>query len=846
MQTLLPAILQDLRYALRQLRRAPVFSAAVMGTVALAVGATATMSGILRATLLHALPYRHPEQLISVGDQNLRGFKTNGLMALLRIDDLAQLQHNGHPVFASTGFYYSDDSSLSLDSQNTVRLPATAVSGTFFSTIGTAALLGRTITPADVVPGRPELVVLSYRLWQSTFGGDPHVLARTVRLGAEQATVIGVMPPQFALPAGAALWHPSSVFPVYFRGYRGDGSRFLSVIARLDPAETIASARLATTQLAARLAASFPTTDAAWGFTLTDLRAGLFGEYRQALLLIATAVALVLLAAAVNIAGLQLSRNAARQSEFAVRVALGINRHRLAQMLTVETLTPVVLGGLAGIGLAGALLRLAVAHLPPELLRVDRPRLDLPVLAASMVIVLTVGLLTAAAPIVHGIRPADSGRVSDRSAFIAGHNVLARSRTLGRLLSSTQIALALVLLTLSAAVLLNLYRLLTTPLGFDTTQVQTFTVDLPWGTDGAKLHRLYAQLEDAFANLPEVESAGAITSLPLSNFSARETFDIAGQAPTPHHDAVVAEGRDLTPGYLHAMHIPLLRGRSITKHDAEPEAPPVLLINHALAARYFPNADPVGKHLNGLGGVDNKNVADAGEIIGVVGDVHGTGGALDGPVQPEIYRPDQGGWPHMQFALRMRPPLTSQPTRLLLPDFAATDRIASPDAAFQVRVRGIVSSLDATASPGHFATLSGTLDRSLLQPRLNAALLSSFAALALLLVIIGVYSLIAFDVTRRTRELALRIALGATRGSVLRLLIAESSRMLALGLSLGLGASWTVARILRTASSTFAGHTPPLLLILVVALLAAAVVLATLVPARRAAQVDPMQALRSE
>ncbi len=819
------ALLQDLRYTLRQLRRAPVFALAVVGTVALAVGATAAMCGILRATLLHPLPYPHPDQLVEVQDQNLRGFKTNGLVSVLRTEELAELTADGRPLFSNLGFFYSDDSTLTLAGQTPLRVPATAVSGAFFPTLATPALLGRTLTPADDVPNGPQLVVLSYQLWQTTFAGDPHVLGRSVRLATDQATVVGVMPPHFDLPAGTGLWHPGHIFPANFgHGYRGDGSRFLQVIARVDASTGIASARAATAQLAARLAAAYPETDAAWGFTLTDLRSGLFGEYREALLLLAAAVALVLLAAAVNIAGLQLSRNAAREGEFAVRTALGITRSRLARLLAVEALTPVLAGGLAGLALAAGLLRLAVSRLPPALLLIDRPRIDLPVLALALAVTLAVGLLTAAAPILQNTTARPS---------MPGRSVVGRTRVIGRAFTVLQIALALVLLTLSSAVLLNLYRLLTTPLGFDLSRVQTFSVDLPWGADLAKSHRLYTQLEESFSNLPGVQSAGAITALPLSSFSLRRHFDIAGQPPTPNHDAVVAEANTFTPGFLQTLRIPLLAGRTFNARDSEPNAPRVVLVNRTLADRYFPNTDPIGKHLQTssadihVAPGSDKDLVDAGEIVGVTGDIRGTGGPLDRAVQPEVYSPEDGGWPHMQFALRTT-----------LPDPATNP-------GFQKRIRGIVASLSPDASPGHFATLSTTLDRSLTEPRLNAGLLTAFAALSLLLVILGVYGMVAFDVGQRTRELGLRIALGASRGGVLRLLLSESARVLALGLAAGLLGSWFAFRLLST---IFFG-TPaqiPALLLATAALVSAAVLLATIVPARRASLVDPMQALRSE
>ena len=832
----MPAITQDIRFALRQLRRSPVFSLVIMGTIALAVGAAAAMSGILRATLLHPLPYPHPEQLVQADDQNLRGFKTNGLMALLRTDDLAQLTANGRPIFSSLGFFYSDDSTLTLAGQPPLRVPAAAVSGTFFQTIATPALLGRTLVPADDVPKGPQLVVLSYRLWENTFAADPAVLGRTVRLGADQATIVGVMPPSFALPASADLWHPGHIFPKSFRGYRGDGSRFLQVIGRLDPSISLASARVATTLLAVRLGKTYPETDSAWGFTLTDLRTALFGNYRQALLLLSAAIALVLLAAAVNIAGLQLSRNAARQGEFAIRAALGISRGRLASLLAVEALTPVLAGGIAGLTLGAALLRILISRLPAALFLVDRPRIDLPVLGLGLGVAVAIGLLTAAAPIVRSTRSRATGPIAQ------GRTIGGRDRILGRGFSALQIALALVLLTLSSAVLLNLFRLFTTPLGFNINRVQTFSVDLPWGADPAKSQRLYTELERRFTEISGVESAGSVTALPLSDFSLRRHFDVAGQAPTPNHDAIVAEANAFSPGYLQTLRIPLLAGRTFEASDFAPKAPRVLVINHTLAERYFHGVDAIGKHLETtstdlhIAPGSDKDLVDAGEIVGITGDIRGTGGPIDRAVQPEVYSPADGGWPHMQFALRFAANAAAD----------ATLADTRPDSSFQARIRSIVTGLDSSASPGHFTTLSNKLDSSLSQPRLNAALLSAFGGLALLLVVNGVYGLVAFEAAQRTRELALRLALGATRGGILRLLLAESTGMLAIGLTLGVGASVAITRALSAATSTLAIHTPALLLLLASTLLAAAVLVATFLPARRAAQVDPMQALRSE
>lgn len=807
MQTLL----QDLRYALRQIRRAPIVSLTVILTLALSIGATAVLTGVLRATLLHRLPYPQARQLVVVEDENLRGFKSSGLMSLLRTQDLATLQAGRDRLFAKLTFWYSDDSTLTLNGQMASPVAVAAVSGTFFDTVGAAPLLGRVLVPADDVPNGPQRLVLSYNLWRTRFAGDPAIVGRVVRLGPDQATVVGVMPQSFALPVGKDVWHPGHVFPAMYGVYRGDGSRFVQVIGRLAPGQTPDTASAATSQLAIQLAKQFPETDAAWGFKLLTLRDSLFGSVRSALVLLAAAVGLVLLVAAVNIAGLQLSRNAARAPEFAIRAALGITPARLIRQLITESLLLTGIGTTAGLLLAAALLRVATLRLPAVLLLIEQPHLDAVTLAFAIAVALTVGLLTAALPAL---------RARAQMSPSADQRLVSRRPAAGKVFAALQIALALVLLTLSASVLQSLYHLLTTPLGFDATNLQSFSVDLPWGSDPAKLGRLYGQLEESFAAIPGVSSVGSMDALPFTGFSGRRTFDIAGEPPTLQHDAVVAEGRAFSLGYLRTMRIPLLAGRAFTADDFLPNAPPVLLINQALARRYFAASNPVGKRLT-YG--DGSGKPRAAEIAGVIGDVHGTGGSLSSPIQPEVYNPAQGGWPHMQFVLRT--PL-------------ALDALERP-------VKTIVAASGSNAGVGRFATLQSKLDATLVEPRLDATLLSAFAALSLLLVVIGVYGLVAFNVAQRTRELGLRLALGSTRGGIVGLLLTESLRILALGLGLGIACSLIASRLLTaTLFGVQNGHAPLLLATTVV--LSIAVLAATLIPARRAALTDPMIALRAE
>jgi putative ABC transport system permease protein len=807
-------LVQDVRYAARQLRRSPWFAVTAIATLALSVGATAAMVGVLRATLLNPLPYPRPGQLVSISDRNLKGFEANGLVSVLRASDLGGLKHEGHAVFSGIGFYYADDSTLAVGDQTASGVAAVGVSDNFFSTVGTAPMLGRTITAADGMRNPPEVVVLSYRLWQSKFAGDTQVIGRVVKLGTVQATVIGVMPEQFHLPASTELWHHGHVSAANFGGYRGEGSRFVEVVARLDGAESVASAKQQCALLSTQLATAYPDSDGAWAFDLVTLRDSLFGDYRRALLLIAAAVGLVLLVATVNIAGLQLSRNAGRAQEFAVRCALGVTRARLVRQLLTESTLLVFAGSLAGVALATAILRGVVSLLPAGLLQVQRPHVDLWVLAFSCAIALAVGLFTGIFPALQAARTELSLRGT--------RTTVGRPKLLGRGFAAMQIALALVLLTLSAAVLRNLYELLHTPLGYDAAQLQTFTVDLPWGFDIGRAHRIYQRVEEAVSAMPGVASVGSATALPLSGFSSRRTFDIAGAAPTPRHDAVVAQARNFSPGYLHTMRTPLLAGRGFTTLDSDPKTPSVILINQTLANRYFAGRNPVGQRLATPVGVAGTEMLVS-EIVGVTGDVRGNGGTLDGVVQPEVYFPENGGWPHMQFAVR-----TTLPAAMLEP-----------------AIRRLVTGVDASASLGHYATFARAVDRSLAQPRLNAGLLAAFAGLSLVLVVLGVYGLIAFDVSQRVRELGLRIALGSTRGKVFALLLGDAARILSVGLVVGFGLSFFASRVL---SATVLGEHGfgTSLSVATALILAVAVFAASLLPARRAASIEPMEALRSE
>lgn len=815
--------LQDARFALRQMRRSPVFTAVTLLTVALAIASTAALTGVLRATLWSALPYPAANQLVDVADSNRLKPKSGGLTSVARIGALQDLNHNGEAVFSSLAFYYLNNDALGTGGPEPLPVQGAAVSGSFFNTVGSAPLLGRTLQPVDDIQNAPRTAVLSYRLWQSAFAGDPQVLGRTVRLGDASATVVGVMQPHFDLPAGSDLWYAGRIAPASFGTYRGEGSRFVRVLARLNGRETAASASVATAALAQQLAAQFPQSDAAWSFSVRTLHDALFGRYRRALGLLLAAVTLVLVIAATNLAGLQLARSVARQAEFGIRSALGITRGRLLQQLLIENVLLVGAGCALGLLLGSALLRVLASRLPPALLTVDHPHLDASAVMLSMAVTLLTGCSTALLPWLQASR---GQNVLERAG--SGRVVSGQPRRVGGAFVTVQVALSLLLLTVAASMVQSLYTLLRTPLGFDPARVTTFTVDLPWGSGLAARHQLYSTLEQQLTSRPGIVGVGAITALPLEGFSVRSTFDIFGQPPTPSHDAVAAEGRDLSPGYTAAMHIPLLAGRMFTADDSLPKAPPVFLVNSALARRFFPNASPIGQHLTSTAAELHLPPAagsrvDAGEIIGVIADVQGTGGTLGGSPQPEIYRPEVGGWPHLQFAVRS----------------------ALPEGAVEQIARHAVAADSTTASISHVETLTSAVAAAEAQPRLTAALLTGFGLFATLLTAVGMYGLASFTVSQRVREFALRMALGATRAEVLALLLRETARLLLTGMLAG---AIAVALSHRLLAATAVGPLPISAAELVATAfgLSCVVLLAIAAPARRATHISPMEALRAD
>ncbi len=814
----------ELRYALRRLRRAPGFTAAALLTLALATGGVASMAGVLRATLLNSTPFPHPEQLVVVRDVNLRGERWNGITDLSRATDLKEASAGkpnaaAQPVFTSVSYVYYDEPSLIVPGALPVATTAGVTSGDFFTTLGTRPLLGRVYSEADNQPSAPDVAVISAELWRRAFGGNPGIIGSRVTVGSKPSTIVGVMPRSFDYGFGLDIWRPAKL-PAAGFGTRGD--KFINITARLAPGVSVSEARAALSVLAARLARSYPATDADWGFSIQPLRDSIFAEYRPVLLLLSGAFAVVLVIGCINVAGLQLSRYAALSRELAIQRALGSSQLQLLRQLLLESALLLAGGVLAGLLLAGALLRLLPSVAPHSLLPLEKAQLDWPTVLAASMLVTVVGLLCCLLPI------AQTNRLSQSS--LGGRSLVSSSRRLGHGFAGAQIALALVMLSVTASLLTSLHRMLRAPLGFSPEHVVSASVHLPFGTKPEEVHRLYQQLGERFAAIPGTVSVGAINALPFSSFSTLYKGDIEGRAPTPHRDTVAVETRKVTPGYAATMAIPLTAGRMFTEQDSEPHMPFVVLVNKSFARQYFPHESPLGHTLvNGQGPA---------EIVGVLGDIRGTDGDLADPARAEVYLPEQGYWPDMHFLLRTR----------------------VPGAAVAPAMRQALASLDRGAALGPVEPLDLSVRQAFAQPRLGSGLLSALSALALLLVVTGVYGVCAYAATRRGREMALRLALGASRGAVFRLLVNDALRLLLIALPFGAGGALLAGRVLAALNTgvvngaqaalmnTSAAPSAEILPALAVAfaILTAAVFAAAFFPARRAAGTDPARVLAAE
>lgn len=803
------SFLGDLRLATRILRRAPVFTGLVTLTLALGIGATAAIYGVVAPVLLRPLPYPHPEQLVMVAERNARGGRDN--VGYQTFDDLRAGTH-AVAGMAAYGWW-----SVTLEAPgDPEELVGQRVSWNYFDVLGVRMALGRPFARDEDQPGRNAVVVLSHALWQRRFGGDSSVVGRTIRLDDQPYVVVGVAAADFdnvVFPA-AQLWRVLGYATT--APYACRTCRHLNVVARLRDGASLTRATGEMNGLMARLAADHPREYYGKGVIVEPLQRLVTAPMRPALLAILAAAVLVLLIAAANVVSLQLARAVRRDGEFTVRIALGASRGRLAQQLVAEGLLLAVAGGAAGLLIARAALPVLKASLPGDLPRLTAIRLDLPVFGVVAAIVLALALVI-------GIAPAAVRRTRDvfggvlRGAARVSATSHQRTR---RVLVAGEVALALLLLSGAGLVARSLVRLLQVDMGFEPQHVLTLRIRSTgnaYAQDSA-IYAYHARVVAAVRRVPGVVDAGTANQLPLTGDLDTDGV-LADDRPLANPaEAPYADRYTVSADLMRTMGIRLLAGRAFTEEDVADSAANVVIVSRALAATLWPGENPIGRRITAGGSPTLRTV------VGVAGDVRHA--ALDARTTWQFYVPERewnGADDHVALVVRTR----------------------GDPAAVAPAVRAAVAAVDPSQPITDVNPMRALVSASTAQRQLALMLFAAFAALALVLAAAGIYGVLAGYVAERTREIGLRTALGATPGAVLSLVLRGGLATTVAGIVLGLLATIPLTHTIHalvfgipdTDPVTLAGAAATLLLV------AAA---ACVVPARRAIRVDPIVALRSE
>jgi putative ABC transport system permease protein len=806
---LMTTLLRDLRLALRLLGRQPGFTAVVTLTLALGIGATTAIYSAVHPILVESLPYPDAGRLVMVWEHEKNGETSNVGYATFRdvADGSASFDHVAAMAYWET---------ILTGTAEPERLFGQSVSATFFRMLGAAPALGRDFTAAEDVPEAPRAVILSHALWRARFGGDSSVVGRAIALGGFPYTVVGVMPAGFenVLSPDAQLWRPLRYDASLPQACRT--CRHLRAVGRLKADVSPAAARRELAVLHARMVADHPTEYASTGFTVPTLHAQVTGGVRPALLALVAAVALVLLIACANVANLLLARGAQREGEFAVRTALGAGRGRLIRQILTESLVLAAAGGVLGVGLAIAGVRALIALAPPDLPRLEAIAVNGEVLAVALLVTTIVGVGFGLAPAWHAARTEPRAGLHQQTRHSIGGRRALRSS-----LVVSEVALALLLLVGSGLLFRSMQRLLGVSPGFDPDRL--FTLQVQTGgprfqTDSATW-AFFERVRAAARDLPGVEAVGLTSQLPLSGeFDAYGIHLESRPVANPEEDPS-AFRFGVSPGYLEAMRISVLRGRTLEESDRG-DAPPVVLINQALARRAWPGEDPVGQRIR-LGGVADGPWRT---VVGIAGDVRHL--SLSAEVPNAVYVPETqwfGADNAMSLIVRTR---------------------GDPEALIPA-VRRAVRALDPDQPIVRVALMSRVVEASAAERRFTLVLFEAFGLLAVVLSAAGIYGVLAGAVAERRREIGVRTALGATQRDILGLVLRQGLTLTAAGAVIGLGAAALLTRAIddllfqvpRLDPVTYAGVT------LLMALVAG---VACWVPARRAVRVDPVAATRGE
>ena len=799
----LETLAQDIRFGLRMLRKSPGFTAAAILTLALGIGPNTAIFTVINAVLLRPLPYANPQELVT--------WRSNE--SQMDIDDI-----RSQGTFFSGGGGVNPELLTYTNGPEPLGIHAGYVDAGLFQVLGVPPMLGRTLSPEDDSFGGPRVVVLTYRFWREYRGSDPNIIGKSIGLDENQYTVIGVMPTSFAVPKNDVDLFVS-LRVAYPEAARYRGVHFMSSYWRLKPGVTLSQAAAGMTAIDARLAADYPAEEKGRHTVPVPLQQSVTGDVRPALWVLSAAVCVVLLIACANFASLLMARTAARHREMVIRVALGGGRRRLIRQALTESMLLAVLGGCVALPLAALCVRLLVAAKPAALAHFSEISLDPAVIAFGFAVSLLTGLIFGLAPAWNASRAdvSEALKQAGRSATAspAGHNFR-------RTLVVVEIALALVLLVATGLLIESFARLRSVDPGFDPARVVAIGVQLP----NTRYHEIPKQIEfrrellGRLNSLPGAQAA-MVGDPPLNGGGLTHSIVFEGRPPVAEGDEPDVDTFCVMGDYFGVMHIALRAGRTLTAMDRENQ-PLVAVINEALARKFFSGRDPIGRRIRWARETGGPHWMS---IVGVVADVKQY--SLAEPTDPAVFTPfaqtDENWRRWMSVVVRM-------------PDSSASLIRA---------VKQQIWSLDSQIPLNRVQSMDELLGLSLAERQFNMSLLGLFAALAMILVAVGIYGVIAYSVSQRTHEIGIRMAVGARRVDVLRLVVGQGVRMAAVGLTVGILGGFALTRLMTKLLFGVA-PTDPFTFATVVLLMMAVVLLASWIPARRAMRVNPIIALRYE
>jgi len=800
---------RDVRTGVRALVHSPVFTVVTVLSLALGIGANTAIFSVVNGLLLRPLPYPESEQIVDVWhtppQQSFPGLDRFTVSPANYLDWKAQsTAFEQFAIYTPTGFSLST-------SNDPLPLIGAVVSADFFSVLRSNAMQGRTFTTDEERPGRDQVVVIGHRLWQRAFGANPDIIGQTLTLNSRSFTVVGIMPAGFEFPREAELWVPLA-WDDNERQTRSDHNYL--VIARLKQNVSPEQAKAEMSTISSRLEQQYPEENTGWGARVIPLREDLVGDIRQALLVLFCAVGFVLLIACANVANLMLARGANRQKEIAVRIALGAGRARVVRQLLTESVLLAVSGGLLGLLLAvwGSKMLVQLGSLPNS----GDIGIDTWTLGFTLLVSFGAGIVIGIVPALQFTRTSISETLKQGSGRTGGSPIKQHTR---KALVISEVALSLVLLIGAGLMIRSFWKLQNVDPGFDTSNTLTMSVVLTW-IRYPEPHQRLAFLDRTIEQIravPGVVSVGTTTKIPLTGGGSTQPFSVEGRPTAAIAEQPMAQTRYISPDYFRAIGIPLRQGRFFSDHDRD-NSVPVVIISEAMARRFFPGENPVGKRLTPTFHVEQG----AREIVGVVGDVKTSG--LDVDSSAMMYLPyKQAPLPFMSFVVRT----ASNPESLIQP------------------VSKAIYAIDKEQALTNVQTMEQVLSKSLSGRRFNMTLLLTFAGVALMLAAVGVYGVMNYTVTLRRRELGIRMALGAGRLDVLRLVLGQGLTLTLIGVGAGLISAYALTRLM---ASLLYGVTATDYLTFgsVSAVLIAVGVAASYVPARRATKVNPTIALRAE